>query len=229
MSHRTVVGRLLVAMSGPPERVRIAIDDGHLITSRACLDVLAELVEHLPDGSQVAIAARARMRLPFARWAAEGSLLEIGPTELAMDEREAVGLGRELAVRMSTETTSRLTRETEGWPALLALAMLGARTSRGGVDRIDAGTEHLIDDYLRSEVLERRSTAEIRFLTRTSILDRLPAQLCDVVTDRPGSADVLRQLARSTLLIDEYGGSYRYHTLLRDFLQRELASVSLIG
>ena len=101
--------------------------------------------------------------------------------------------------------------------------MLGAGTSRGGPDRIDAGTDHLIADYLRSEVLERRSTAEITFLTRTSILERLPAPLCDAVADRTGSTDILRQLARSTLLMDEYGGSYRYHTLLRDFLQRELA------
>ena len=30
-------------------------------------------------------------------------------------------------------------------------------------------------------------------------------------------------LASSTLLMDDYGGSYRYHALLRDFLQRELA------
>ncbi len=140
-----------------------------------------------------------------------------------MDEREAVGLGRELGLRLPAETATRLTRETEGWPALLALAMLGARTSRGGPDRIDAGTDHLIDDYLRSEVLERRSTAEITFLTRTSILDELPAPLCDVVADRHGSTDVLRHLAGSTLLMDDYGGSYRYHTLLRDFLQRELA------
>ena len=223
VSHRTVVGRLLAAMSRPPERVRIAIDDAHRITSRASLDILVELVEHLPEGSEVAIAGRARMRLPFARWRADGSLLEIGPTELAMDEREAVGLGRELGLRLPAETATRLTQETEGWPALLALAMLGAATSRRGSRRIDAGTDHLIDDYLRSEVLERRSTSEITFLTRTSILDHLPAPLCDVVADRPGSTDILRQLARSTLLMDDYGGSYRYHTLLRDFLQRELA------
>ncbi len=223
VSHRTVVGRLLAAMSRPPEPVRIAIDDAHRITSRACLDILAELVEHLPEGSQVAIAGRARMRLPFARWRADGSLREIGPTELAIDEREAVGLGRELGLRLPAETATRLTRETEGWPALLALAMLGAATSRGGSRGIDASTDHLIDDYLRSELLERRSTAEITFLTRTSILDQLTAPLCDVVADRHGSTDILRHLARSTLLIDDYGGSYRYHTLLRDFLQRELA------
>ena len=223
MSHRSVVGRLLAAMSRPPERVRIAIDDAHRITSRACLDILAELIEHMPEGSQVAIAGRAQMRLPFVRWRAERSLLEIGPEELAMDEREAVGLGRELGLRLPAETATRLTGETEGWPALLALAMLGAGTSRGGSDRMDAGTDHSIDDYLRSEVLERRSTAEITFMTRTSILEGLTASLCDVVADRRGSTDILRQLARSTLLMDDYGGSYRYHTLLREFLKRELA------
>ena len=132
VSHRAVVGRLLAGMSRPTEPVRIAIDDAHRITSRACLDVLAELIEHLPEGSAVAIAGRVRIRLPFARWRADGSLLEIGPADLAMDEREAVGLGRELGLRLPAEIAARLTRETEGWPALLALAMLGAATSRGG-------------------------------------------------------------------------------------------------
>ena len=129
MSHRTVVGRLLAGMSRPDGPVRIGIDDGHRITSRVCLDVLAELVSHLPDGTQVAIAGRTRNRLPFGRWRADGSLVEIGPAELAIDEREAVGLGRELGLRLPAGAATRLTRETEGWPALLALAMHGAATS----------------------------------------------------------------------------------------------------
>ena len=58
VSNRAVVGRLLAAMSRPPEPVLIAIDDAHRITARACLDPLAELITHLPDGSQVVLAAR---------------------------------------------------------------------------------------------------------------------------------------------------------------------------
>ncbi len=223
VSNRAVVGRLLAGMSRPPEGVRIVIDDGYRITSRSCLDILAELVAHLPEGSQVAIAGRERMRLPFARWRAEGSLLEIGPVELAMDEREAAGLGRELGLRLPADTTTRLARRTDGWPALLALATLGARTSERGPRPIDAGSDQLVEDYLRSEVLDGRSETEIAFLTRTSILERLSAPLCDAVMDRPGSTSVLRMLGESTLLVDDYGGAYRYHTLLRDFLRRELA------
>ena len=224
VSNRAVVGRLLAAMSRPPEGVRIAIDDGHRITSRPCLDILAELVAHLPEGSQVAIAGRERMRLPFARWRAEGSLLEIGPAELAMDEREAAALGRELGLRLPADTTARLARRTDGWPALLALATLGARTPVGGPGSIDTGSDQLVEEYLRSEVVEGRPEPEVEFLTRTSILERLSAPLCDAVTEGRGSAAVLRHLAQSTLLVDDYGGAYRYHTLLRDFLRHELAA-----
>ena len=222
MSHRTVVGRLLAGMSRPDEPVRIGIDDGHRITSRVCLDVLAELVSHLPDGTQVAIAGRTRIRLPFVRWRADGSLLEIGPAELAIDEREVVSLGRELGLRLPAGTATRLGRETEGWPALLALAMRGAETAASDPESIDGSSNRLVESYLRSEVLDGRSAPEIAFLTRTSILERLTAPLCDAVMDRQGSIDLLYDLGRSTLLMDEYSGSYRCHTLLRDFLQREL-------
>ncbi len=223
LSNRTVVGRLLAAMSRPSEPIGIAIDDGHRITSRACLDVLAELISNLTEGSQVAIAAGTRMRLPFARWRADGSLVEIGPDDLAMDEREAAGLGRELGLRLSTDTTNTLRRQTEGWPALLALAALDARKSMRSPDSIDASSDDLVSEYLRSEVLERRSEVEIAFLTRTSILERLSGPLCEAVVGERGSTDALQHLAQSTLLIDDYGGTYRYHTLLREFLRRELA------
>ncbi len=224
VSNRAVVGRLLTGMSRPPEGVRIAIDDGYRITSRSCLDLLAELIAHLPERSQVAIAGRERMRLPFVRWRADGSLLEIGPAELAMDEREAAGLGRELGLRLPADTTARLTRRTDGWPALLALATLGARTPERGPQSIDAGSDPLVEDYLRSEVLGDRTETEIEFLTRTSIVERLTAPLCDAVMEGRGSTEVLRALAQSTLLVDDYGSTYRYHTLLRGFLRHELAA-----
>ena len=60
------------------------------------------------------------------------------------------------------------------------------------------------------------------FLTRTSILERLSAPVCDAVMGHAGSGRLLADLARSTVLVDEYGGSYRYHTLLREVLQDEL-------
>ncbi len=218
----TAIGLLLAAVARPAGGLRIVIDDGHRITSRACLDILSELVARMPAGGQLAVAGWTRPRLPIPRWRADGLLLEVSAHDLAMDEREAVGLGREHGLRLSTDAAARLMRQTEGWPALLTLAIIGARGPGEDQAHVDAAADG-IEDYLRSEVLSRRSRADIAFMTGTSILDQLSAPLCDAVVGRRRSSDVLRQLAESTVLIDEYGGSYRYHALLRDFLRRELA------
>ncbi len=222
VSSRTVVGRLLAVISERAEPVLIAIDDVHRITDRACVDALAEFIAYLPQGSQVAIAGRELVALPIARWRAEGSVLEFGPDDLTMDEREAAELVRHLGPPLSAEATSQLTREAEGWPALLALAALAARRPTDRDARTALGRDRGVANYLRSELLEQRPEDEIAFLTRTSILERLSGPVCDVVADRPGSADLLARLGRSTLLVDEYGGSYRYHTLVRDFLRAQL-------
>ena len=221
VSNRAVVGRLLEAAARHP--VLIVLDDAHRLTAQPCLDALAELIVYLPHASQVVLAARDRIDLPFARWRGDGSMLELGPDELAFDEEEAAGLNRGELLQ-SAEEIRELMRQTGGWPAALALASLGARRSGGKGARIDASKDRLVVDYLRSELLERRTDDEVAFLTRTSILERLSGPLCDSLTDRQDSAELLDRLARSTLLVDEYGGSYRYHALLRDFLAGELVA-----
>ncbi len=223
VSARSIIGRLLAAISACPTPVLVALDDAHLLTDQASLDALAELVTYLPPGSQVALASRAPVGLPFARWRAhEPMLLEIGPADLAMDVSEAAALASRLGTALSAPVIEQLARRTEGWPALLALAAKAAAgPAQADVLRsLDASPA--LSDYLRSELLERRSEQEVEFLTRTSILERLNGPLCDEVTDGTGSAGRLVELARSTLLMDEYGGWFRYHHLLREFLVAEL-------
>jgi LuxR family maltose regulon positive regulatory protein len=220
-SDRAVVGRLLAALQAREEPVLLVLDDAHHINSQACLDALAEFIGYLPVASQGAIASREPVDLPFARGRAHGAMLDIGPGDLAMDEREVAGMLRRHGLTLTAEATKAWIGRTEGWPALLALATLEARRSPGGDGRTASGGG-LIGDYLRSELLERRTKSEVTFLTRTSILDHLTGSLCDAVVGRRGSAELLADLARSTLLVDEYGGSYRYHSLLRDFLRAEL-------
>ena len=224
VSGRAVVGRLVTALSERAEPVLIAIDDAHRITDQVCLDALAELITYLPEASQVAIAARGPVALPLARWRAGGEVLEIGPFDLAMDAREAAELGRQVGLALSADATARLTERTEGWPALLALAAHEAMRSAGTLAPGTSGADRLIAEYLRSELFDGRSPAEISFLTRTAILEQLSGPICDVVMGEPGSSEILVGLARSTLLVDDYSGSYRYHSLLRDFLRGELTA-----
>ena len=216
-SIRGVVGRVLGALGNFHARLTIVIDDGQHLTDRVTLDALAEFISYLPDRAQVAILSREPIDLPFARWRMQATLLEVGPAELAMDEHEAGELVRAMGLNMAPDELRHLTRTTEGWPALLALA--SASGLRSGSTATDVSSRDLaIADYLRSEVVELRSDSETLFLTHTSILERLTGPVCDAVVGGHGSAEMLADLARSTLLVDEYGGSYRYHSLLREFL-----------
>ena len=221
MSSRATIGQLVSAVAARAPLL-LVIDDAHRITHRACLDALAQFIDYLPAGARIALAVRGPIGLPIARWRGDGWLLEIGPSELAMDASEAAALVRQLGFRLPEDVLQGLTRRTEGWPALLVLA--ATTYQRSGGHELTQVLEHerTIADYLRSEVLLLRSAREIEFLTRTSILERLTGPACDAVMGHPASSQLLIDLAHSTILLDDYGGTYRYHSLLREFLQDEL-------
>ena len=217
-----IAGRLLASMAGLTVPVLVVIDDAHLLRRLACLDTLSEFVNHLPPRWQVAISGRDAISVPLARLRTQGGLVEIGARELAMDEAEAAKALRHLGLRLSAAEVRGLVRSADGWPAVIYLAGLAAGRARDGSLPAVPGRHEYVAEYLRSQVLADRSDDHMALLMDTAILDRLTGSLCDEVTGRTGSASFLADLARSTLLVDEQGGWYRYHSLLRDFLLSEL-------
>ena len=87
------------------------------------------------------------------------------------------------------------------------------------------GDDRIVADYFRDEVLARLSPGLARFLTRTSVLDRLSAPLCDAILEQTGSASKLHKLERSNLFLvplDRQRVWYRYHTLFAEMLRSRL-------
>jgi LuxR family maltose regulon positive regulatory protein len=110
---------------------------------------------------------------------------------------------RGAGVGVGASDVDALVQRTEGWPAGLYLAALAMRA---GSPRADAGfsvtgDDRFVGDYLRSELLDRVSRAEVTFLTRTSILDRMCGGLCDAVLGRTGSGWTLASLESRNLLV----------------------------
>ncbi|MCS6883761.1 MAG: LuxR family transcriptional regulator, partial [Oscillochloridaceae bacterium] len=103
-----------------------------------------------------------------------------------------------------------------------------------GFIRRFAGSHRAIADYLAEEVISRQPDHVQTFLLRTSILDRMSAELCHALLapDAPGEGAtgtqaMLDYLERANLFVtplDEDRRWYRYHHLfaemLRDRLQR---------
>jgi LuxR family transcriptional regulator, maltose regulon positive regulatory protein len=224
---QTVVPRLGAALSSKALPVVVVLDDVHLLQDQEGLHALSVLVDHLPQGSQLAVISRDEPPLPLARWRAEGRLAELGPGELAMDPLEAGRLLAAARVELPDGEVAELTRRTEGWPVALYLAALSikAQAPRNGDGVGLCGRDRFLADYLQSVLLSRLSPTEVQFLTRTAVLDRLSGPLCDAVLDTSGSAAVLASLERSNLLVvplDRQREWYRYHHLFQELLREEL-------
>jgi LuxR family maltose regulon positive regulatory protein len=218
------VGRVLAALERP---LVLVLDDLHTVSNVSCLDVLAELFQYVPAGSQIAIASRVEPDLPLARWRAQGRVHEIGATDLRLDEHEAELLLEAAGVELDAGELARLTERTEGWPAGLYLAALsiqaGAESPMG--DGAFTGADRFVSEYFRFELLSRLPPADAQFFKYTSILDRMSGALCNSVVQTTRSTHTLETLGRANgfvIRLDRQGEWYRYHHLFGELLRTEL-------
>ena len=226
----TVVPRLATALATMDEAVVLVLDDLHLLDSQPCLDAISTLARHVPAGSQLVLSARGQPALPLGAPRARGLALEIGPDELRMDEAEAHQLLSAAGQEMTDDEVAELTEHTEGWSAGLYLAALSANASGAGVTSATEfrGDDRFVADYLVSELLSRLPSDELRFLTRTAVLEPMSGPLCDAILEESDSGLVLESMAHSNLFVvplDRTGEWYRYHHLFRELLQAELGRV----
>jgi LuxR family transcriptional regulator, maltose regulon positive regulatory protein len=206
----------------------LVLDDYYHLRGRNVHGLMGRLAAGLPSTGQLVIATRADPPLPLARLRATGAMFEVRADALRFTEEEA----RELLVRsrvaLETAELSTLVARTEGWPAGIYLAALSLRTEQdpSGFVRRFTGTHRHVADYLSEEVLRRQPPAMRRFLTRTSILGRMCAALCDAVMDGHESQAMLERLEQSNLFVvplDDERKWYRYHQLFAQMLRAELA------
>lgn len=205
----------------------LALDDVHLLETRAALDVLAVVVSELPAHATIAMAGRWMPDLRFGRLRAKRPMLELGPEHLAMSTAEAEALFRSLDLRLGAHQVDQLVDRTEGWPVALYLAGLSVLRQPDTTTAVAsfAGTDRFVADYLRDELLRDLDPDEASFLLEASCLPKLSGPACDAILGRRGSAELLARLADQNLLViplDHQQEWYRLHHLLAELLHREL-------
>ena len=218
------VGAALAALERP---LVLALDDLHLVANPSCLDVLAELVQYVPAGSQIAVASREEPALPLARWRTNGQASRDrrgGPPARRAGGRVAAGSCRS---RARCERALRPDR-ADGRLARGPVPR-GAVDADGGAGSLGGegfnGDDRFVSEYFRGELLSRLPAAEATFLKHTSVLERLSGGLCDAVLETTGSAQTLDALERANgfvVRLDRRREWYRYHHLFGQLLRNEL-------
>lgn len=219
--------RLIRRLRSRYHRFVLVVDDAHLVAPSSLRAVIEASLTSLPDDSLVALASRSTPQLPLGRLRTHRALVEIGMHQLAMPPAEATSLLRCAGREPGPEAVAELVRRTEGWPAALYLAAL----SLAGEPEADGsrwhfrGSDYLLTEYLRDDVLSGLPTDLAQFAIRTSVLHELSAPVCDAVLETGGSALALAKLSRITELlvpVDSERHRFRWHSLFRETLEGEL-------
>ena len=220
--------RLLTEWSAVKDPLVIVLDDIHQLRTPEITNDLGFVVEHLPGRSRMLLTSRVDPHLPVSRWRGRGWLAELRQRDLAFTLPETAELFTALGEqRLTTSDIERLWRRTEGWVAGLRLAAAGLK------DRADvpaavaefSGRTPMVADLLADELLHHAPKELSEFLLRTSVADVLDAELCDALSGRTDSGDVLRRMEADLQFVMATGpgrDTWRYHPLLAEMLRAEL-------
>ena len=205
----------------------LVLDGAEAVAPEVLADAITDVLGWLPEGSQVVLSSRCEPPLPLGQMRGRRMLLQLGARDLSMSAAEAASLLRKAGFELEFAAVQALVLRTEGWPVALELAALSlAGQSDPALSAVRfAGDHHLMADYFRAEIMSTLTPGSIRFLTRSSVLERLSGPLCDFVLERTLSAGLLAQLARANLPLEPVDPShewYRLHGLFRQMLQTEL-------
>ena len=207
----------------------LVLDDYHVIDADECHETIMRLIELCPPAVQLAISSRTDPPLPIARLRATEQLMELRARDLQFTPDETATLvNTSLGLGLAADSVTTLHERTDGWPAGLYLAYLSMRAAEDREQFVATfgGSNRHVFDYLTEQVLTALEPDTLSFMLTTSIVDTISGSLADALTEQSGSAQRLTALERANVFIaplDDRREVYRYHPLLSDLLQMELA------
>ncbi|MDQ2714432.1 MAG: LuxR C-terminal-related transcriptional regulator [Chloroflexota bacterium] len=208
----------------------LILDDLHAISSPQVIETLSFFLDHLPTSLHLMMLIRGDPPFSVTRLRGHNELLDIYPPHLSFSlEETGTFFERELPFALSPETLRLIHARLEGWPAGLRLLVRALRWSDGEQEirhmlSAFAGSYWSIQDYFLNEVLHTLPAGQQEFLLQTSILPRITASLCQAITGRADSAELIKALRGGDLFLiplDGVGEWARYYSLFAEAMQQE--------
>ncbi len=219
--------RLASALASAEQPVVMVIEDFHFLTDTDIIDGLSYLLRNAAPGLHLIISSRTQLPLSLHRYRLNGELVEIRAADLALSITETSSLMTQHGITLSAEALESLILCTEGWAAgirLAAMSLDGHPDPEQFVKQL-CSEDSAITGYLVEEVLNPQPASLRNFLLRTSILDRVCADIAGelVGNDDTQAASLLSALADTNAFVQPLGdGWYRYHPLLAEILRLKL-------
>lgn len=224
----THIYKLINLLHQLSEKIVLILDDFHTVKAPTILQGLTYFLERIPPHVHIFIASRNYPSLTISRLRVEGNLVELVADDLKFNMEETRDYFYECTeLNFNDVELVDIFQRTEGWAAGLRMAALSFDNKGGGAKNVKDMTGKLrhITDYFFEEVLDKQPKDIRQFLLKTSILSRMNASLCEVLTNEVSAPAILKKLEQENLFLvslDNKREWYRYHHLFQEFLQMQL-------
>ncbi len=228
---QNLITTLVNDLSALDVALTLVLDDYHFVTSPVVHEMVRFLLEHQPPTVHLVLSTREDPPLPLVRMRARGQLTEVRERDLRFTPGEAARfLQQTMGLSLPPQAIEAIEARTEGWAAGLQLAALALQEDQANGQASSfataaSGNDRYVTEYLMTEVLQRQPRGLQDFMRETCILDRMTAPLCDAVTGRQDSQDLLERLASAHLFVsvlDNRHEWYRYYHLFAHVLRATL-------
>ena len=219
---------LINDIANSSEKIVFVLDDFHVIEQESINQAMIFFIENLPPQLHLVISTRQDPLFSMGRLRAQNQLTELRAVDLRFSFAETADFfNRSMGLNLSSENINDLDTRTEGWVAGLQLAAISMQRQENRKEFIKSftGGHRLVLDFLIEEVLSQQSEDVQNFLMLTSIVDQFNAPLCNFLTNRVNSQEIIDMLEHSNMFIiplDNERNWYRYHHLFSDLLNQRL-------
>jgi LuxR family maltose regulon positive regulatory protein len=211
-----------------PNRPVLVLDDAQILNAEI-MDLVTRIVAGARDSLTTIIVSRSLRTIPIARLRALGYLVEVGVRDLRFSLAETLELiTRRTRTRVDPSVIEQLVKDTEGWPAGIAMARTIQQKDwqeSGSALCRPSGLRREFEAYFNEEVVSPEPIDIRNFLVATAVLDELTPAACAAATGLEDSRAMLEHVEEAGLFLearDVDRSSYRYHPLFREVVLRRL-------
>jgi len=192
----------------------IVIDDFHLCVDSQAARALPLIRSRIPAQTALVIISRNPPPDILIEQAIKGAVQQISNLQFSVDE--IVFLFDKNELRITKDEAETIHRMTDGWAGALAAVLLSSKNLPP-----DLLNSLSLNNYLKSHVFGHWEDYHV--LKKCSVCDTLHPALCVEITGQNNAWEIISKFADKTGLVTRIDrDSFRFHALLKEFLETEL-------
>lgn len=225
---KSLFGQLLFELDRIDQRLVLVLDDYHCVENDQVHAALAYLARHLPPHVTLVLTTRSDPPASIMSLRLQGLVADIQNDVLGFNVCETQHFFQSLGgYQLEDHDVEQLLDHVEGWAVGLQLIVLGLK-SKPSFDELKTRLQQKnlnAIDYFDSEVFDALPADVQHFMIHTSLVRRFNTEVAEALTKDINVHEVLDYLQRQHLFIIQFNEPrqwFRYHHLLREFLQHKL-------